>query len=102
MTEKAASSIAERLLRALEYMHSKGVIHRDLKPENVLYMSPECDKPILADFGVGKRLSGGATNEDRDQTGTVGTLLASHVRGHLHYHLHYSLCCPFPISNVHS
>ena len=39
-------------------MHSKGVIHRDLKPENVLYLTDECDKPLLADFGVGKRLIG--------------------------------------------
>ena len=79
LTEKATASIAERLLRALEYMHSKGVIHRDLKPENVLYLTPECDKPILADFGVGKRLSVGALHEDRDQSGATRTTHSRHI-----------------------
>jgi hypothetical protein len=79
LTEKATASIAERLLRALEYMHSKGVIHRDLKPENVLYLTPDCDKPILADFGVGKRLSVGALHEDRDQAGATMTTHSRHI-----------------------
>ena len=43
-------------------MHGKGVVHRDLKPENVLYSAD--GKPLLADFGVGKRLRASVPPED--------------------------------------
>jgi hypothetical protein len=41
------------MLRALDYLQSKGIIHRDLKPENILY-SKYNDETIfqLADFGL--------------------------------------------------
>jgi serine/threonine-protein kinase len=39
-----------RILEALEYIHSKGVVHRDLKPENVM-VDPN-DNIKLIDFGI--------------------------------------------------
>ena len=39
-----------RILEALEYIHSKGVVHRDLKPENV--MVDANDNIKLIDFGI--------------------------------------------------
>ncbi len=39
-----------RVLEALEYIHSHGVVHRDLKPENIIV--DEHDNIKLIDFGI--------------------------------------------------
>lgn len=45
-----AIRIAEEVLKALDYIHSNGVIHRDLKPENIMVDSSDHIK--LIDFGI--------------------------------------------------
>ena len=45
-----AVGIALRILEALEYLHSHGVVHRDLKPENIMLDSE--DRIKLIDFGI--------------------------------------------------
>jgi len=45
-----AVRLAVRILSALEYIHSHGVVHRDLKPENI--MVDENDDIKLIDFGI--------------------------------------------------
>jgi serine/threonine protein kinase len=42
----------ERLSRAIDYIHERGLIHRDLKPSNILF--DEKDLPYLADFGIAR------------------------------------------------
>jgi serine/threonine-protein kinase len=45
-----ALKLALGICRALEYIHSQGVVHRDLKPENI--MVGDDDRIKLIDFGI--------------------------------------------------
>jgi hypothetical protein len=72
LTEKVAAGLSKQLLLALQHMHSQGVLHRDLKPENVLYLTDSMEQPLLADFGVGKRL---AVHSKREESlGSLGSI----------------------------
>ena len=63
LTEATAVELCKQLLEALKHMHGKGVVHRDLKPENVLYSDE--GTPLLADFGVSKRLRASLPPEEQ-------------------------------------
>ena len=61
-TIQAAADIVLRLVNALSFAHSQGVIHRDVKPDNILIDASE--SPIICDWGIGKflqRRSGSVT-----------------------------------------
>lgn len=52
-TEKDAAGLMKKLLGALDYMHTKGIMHRDLKPENLILANTEDDVEVkIADFGL--------------------------------------------------
>jgi len=55
-SERDAANIIVQILKAVEYLHSKGIAHRDLKPENLL-SSVIGDQEIIkiVDFGFSKR-----------------------------------------------
>ncbi len=50
LPQERAIRIAIEVLKALDYIHSNGVVHRDLKPENI--MVDEDDHIKLIDFGI--------------------------------------------------
>ncbi|KAA6366371.1 MAG: putative Serine/threonine-protein kinase Nek3 [Streblomastix strix] len=43
------------MIRALDFMHSQGVVHRDIKPENIFVMEDELIRQ--SDFGLAKGIS---------------------------------------------
>lgn len=57
--------IAQRVARALDHAHQRGVVHRDIKPDNILFDGPT-DQVKIADFGVSRVEDSSAT-----QTGTI-------------------------------
>ncbi|CAH1981370.1 unnamed protein product [Acanthoscelides obtectus] len=54
-TESEASCILRKLISAVSFMHSRGVVHRDLKPENLVFTSTDDDAEIkIIDFGFAR------------------------------------------------
>lgn len=53
--EADAANLVRTIMRAVEYIHSCGVVHRDLKPENLLFRTKAEDADIMiADFGLSR------------------------------------------------
>lgn len=52
-TEQEAATLLEKVISAINYLHSSQICHRDIKPENFLYTSldPGADVKII-DFGL--------------------------------------------------
>ena len=50
-----------QLMRAIAYIHAKGVCHRDIKPQNIL-INTETHQMKLCDFGSSKQLVVGEKN----------------------------------------
>jgi tetratricopeptide (TPR) repeat protein len=64
-----AVRIAHEAARALDHAHRHSVIHRDIKPENIL-LTADGDT-LVADFGIGRALSGTDEGERLTETGVV-------------------------------
>jgi len=79
MPERDAASLLRQMLAAIEHLHLQGIIHRDIKPENFLFAGEQPEKaplttPLkLIDFGLSKRVSGGAGAVLKRLTPKIGT-----------------------------
>ena len=52
-SEKSACALIKKLLSALNYLHSKGIMHRDLKLENLILKQEDNDIDVkIVDFGL--------------------------------------------------
>ena len=57
-SEKEACTLMKKLLSALDYLHSKGIMHRDLKLENLILKEANNDVDVkIVDFGLATILS---------------------------------------------
>lgn len=57
LDEPEAAVMIFQILKALEYLHSRGIAHRDIKPENILLTSwRKGARIVLTDFGQARKL----------------------------------------------
>jgi len=82
---ESAVRIAQQLLAALHYAHTKGYVHRDVKPSNLLIIGPQhWPRLKLSDFGLAKNLANSElfTKLTRlgDVGGSIGYLSPEHIR----------------------
>ena len=73
MEEPRVTVVLEQILRALAYMHRRGILHRDLKLENIMFENGNKDARIrLIDFGLSKTFDRAV--QGRKAIGTAYTL----------------------------
>ncbi|HZT80718.1 MAG TPA: serine/threonine-protein kinase, partial [Gemmataceae bacterium] len=77
----AAAALVEKVARAVQHAHERGVIHRDLKPSNILL--DEQGEPKVGDFGLA-RLTGADSDLTRtgQAPGTPGYMAPEQCEGH--------------------
>jgi len=56
-SEKDACQFSQGLLKAVQFMHERGIAHRDLKPQNLLLENKDDNTSVkVCDFGFAKRV----------------------------------------------
>lgn len=56
-SEKDACQFSQGLLKAVQFMHERGIAHRDLKPQNLLLENKDDNTSVkVCDFGYAKRV----------------------------------------------
>lgn len=74
--ENRAVKIFIQIARALNHIHSRGVLHRDLKPGNIILLNNESETDLvkIMDFGISRRSE---FKEDVDEITLKGQLVGS-------------------------
>ncbi|CAN5293947.1 hypothetical protein BH11MYX1_BH11MYX1_25850 [soil metagenome] len=72
--------IAIEVLKALEYVHGRGIVHRDMKPSNVLVRAHD-NMATVMDFGIAKMTTSTKLTATGQTMGTVRYMSPEQVRG---------------------
>jgi calcium/calmodulin-dependent protein kinase I len=63
-SEKEASSIIKKVIKAIAYLHKNGIVHRDIKPDNLLFTSEDDNAEVkIADFGFARYIGDAGLRE---------------------------------------
>lgn len=75
-TEYEAWEIMSKLVDAVSYLHSHGIVHRDLKYENIMFADTYRDSVNikLIDFGLATKFAVDDAAKDQETVGTVYTM----------------------------
>ncbi|OMJ75714.1 hypothetical protein SteCoe_25089 [Stentor coeruleus] len=80
-SEKSAAIILDQMIRAVMYLHSKGICHRDIKPENFLFSSEKPNAKLkLIDFGVSQKFGKWMKNM-KEMIGTIYYVAPEVIQG---------------------
>ena len=74
MGDIEAAKCARLLAEAMDYAHRLDVLHLDLKPANVLI--GRNGAPLIADFGLARRVDAGGSGGNEDISGTPSYMWA--------------------------
>ncbi|MBO0838684.1 MAG: serine/threonine protein kinase, partial [Actinobacteria bacterium] len=74
-----AVMVGRRIAGALQAAHRAGVVHRDVKPSNILLDGE--GNPLLADFGVARRLDAATITQGVTPVGTAEYVAPELARG---------------------
>lgn len=77
---REAATLVDRIARAVQHAHERGVLHRDLKPANILL--DRDGHPYVTDFGLARRLGADSSlTVGGSPLGTPGYMAPEMVRG---------------------
>jgi serine/threonine-protein kinase len=62
--QERVAGLLEKVARAVQHLHDRGVIHRDLKPANILL--DDKGEPLVADLGIARRTDPEYTRTEGD------------------------------------
>lgn len=79
MEPERAFAVAEQILSALEYAHSRDVVHRDIKPDNIFLL--EGDTVKLVDFGLARVQSASTLTRTGTVVGSPGYIAPEIIKG---------------------